>query len=167
MGYVIMKRNRNAKETFHERIENERETGEQMMRYKLLVLDIDGTVTNSKKEVTEKTKKAIIELQERGIPVAIASGRPPQGVYKVAETLELDRFGSYILPFNGARILNFQTRECVYEKTLPMHLPARLWKDALENGIGIITYEKDEILSGTEPDKYMEIEAKINQLPIV
>ena len=48
-----------------------------------------------------------------------------------------------------------------------MHLPARLWKDALENGIGIITYEKDEILSGTEPDKYMEIEAKINQLPIV
>ena len=42
MGYVIMKRNRNAKETFHERIENERETGEQMMRYKLLVLDIDG-----------------------------------------------------------------------------------------------------------------------------
>ena len=61
-----------------------------MMRYKLLVLDIDGTVTNSKKEVTEKTKKAIIELQERGIPVAIASGRPPQGVYKVAETLELD-----------------------------------------------------------------------------
>ena len=167
MGYVIMKRNRNAKETFHERIENERETGEQMMRYKLLVLDIDGTVTNSKKEVTEKTKKAIIELQERGIPVAIASGRPPQGVYKVAETLELDRFGSYILPFNGARILNFQTRECVYEKTLPMHLPARLWKDALENGIGTITYEKDEILSGTEPDKYMEIEAKINQLPIV
>ena len=52
-------------------------------------------------------------------------------------------------------------------KSLPMHLPARLWKDALENGIGIITYEKDEILSGTEPDKYMEIEAKINQLPIV
>ena len=35
-----------------------------MMRYKLLVLDIDGTVTNSKKEVTEKTKKAIIELKE-------------------------------------------------------------------------------------------------------
>ena len=103
MGYVIMKRNRNAKETFHERIENERETGEQMMRYKLLVLDIDGTVTNSKKEVTEKTKKAIIELQERGIPVAIASGRPPQGVYKVAETLELNRFGSYILPFNWRR----------------------------------------------------------------
>ena len=89
------------------------------MKYKLLVLDIDGTVTNSQKEVTKKTKEAIVRLQERGIPVAIASGRPPQGVYKVAEELEFQKFGSYILPFNGARILNYKTRECVYEKTLP------------------------------------------------
>lgn len=137
------------------------------MSYKLLVLDIDGTVTNAKKEVTEKTRQAIIHLQERGIPVAIASGRPSQGVQKVAKTLELDCFGSYIMPFNGARILNFKTGECVYEKTLPLHLPARLWRDALDNGIGIITYQNDEILSGTEPDKYMTIEADINQLPIV
>ena len=45
---------------------------EQQMKYKLLVLDIDGTVTNSQKEVTKKTKEAIVRLQERGIPVAIA-----------------------------------------------------------------------------------------------
>ena len=55
------------------------------MKYKLLVLDIDGTVTNSKKEVTEKTKNAILDLQKRGIPVAIASGRAPQGIYSVAK----------------------------------------------------------------------------------
>ena len=55
----------------------------------------------------------------------------------------------------------------MYEKTLPLHLPARLWRDALDNGIGIITYQNDEIFSGTEPDKYMTIEADINQLPIV
>ena len=43
------------------------------MKYKLLVLDIDGTVTNSKKQITEKTRNAILELQKSGIPVAIAS----------------------------------------------------------------------------------------------
>lgn len=137
------------------------------MKYKLLVLDIDGTVTNSQKEVTKKTKEAIVRLQERGIPVAIASGRPPQGVYKVAEELEFQKFGSYILPFNGARILNYKTRECVYEKTLPPRLPAKLWKDAKEYGIGIITYRGDEIISGTAPDSYMEIEGKINSIPII
>lgn len=136
------------------------------MKYKLLVLDIDGTVTNSKKQVTEKTKNAILDLQKRGIPVAIASGRAPQGVYSIAKTLEFDKFGSYIMPFNGARIINFKTKECIYSKTLPLHLPARLWKDAVENGIGIVTYDQDEVVAGTKPDKYMLLEAKIAGLPI-
>ena len=56
-----------------------------IMEYKFLVLDIDGTVTNSQKEITPKTREAIIRLQEKGVPVAIASGRPPKGVYKVAD----------------------------------------------------------------------------------
>ena len=138
------------------------------MKYKLLVLDIDGTVTNSKKEVTEKTKNAILDLQKRGIPVAIASGRAPQGIYSVAKALELDKFGSYIMPFNGARIVNFQTGECIYSKThfpsctaLPDH-----GKDAVENGIGIVTYDEKEVIAGTKPDKYTLLEAKIASMPI-
>ena len=58
------------------------------MKYKLLVLDIDGTVTNSQKQVSEKTREAVIRLQEKGVPVAIASGRPPQGVSYVAQALD-------------------------------------------------------------------------------
>ena len=95
------------------------------MDYKLLVLDIDGTVTNSKKEVTEKTRKTLLELQERGVPVALASGRPPMGIGPIADLLQLDRYESYILGFNGARIINWKTKECIYEKTLPVSMPAR------------------------------------------
>lgn len=137
------------------------------MKYKLLILDIDGTVTNSKKEITKKTKEAIVRLQEKGILVAIASGRPPHGVYSVAEELEFQKFGSYIMPFNGARIIDFKTKECIYAKTLPLHLPAKLWQDAVENNIGIITYRDEEILAGTEPDEYMEIESRINHMPVL
>lgn len=137
------------------------------MKYKLLVLDIDGTVANSKKEIDDKTREAIIRLQEKGVPVAIASGRPPQGVSKVAERLEFQKFGSYIMPFNGARIINYKTKECVYSKTLPLHLPAKLCQDARDNGIGIITYRGDEIIAGTAVDQYMEIEAGINGIPVI
>lgn len=136
------------------------------MEYKFLVLDIDGTVTNSQKEITPKTREAIIRLQEKGVPVAIASGRPPKGVYKVADCLCFQEFGSYILPFNGARILNYKTKECVFEKTLPLSLPARLWRDAVENRLGIITYRDEVIYSGTEPDEYMAIESRINDMPV-
>lgn len=69
------------------------------MSYKLLVLDIDGTVTNSKKEITPKTKEAILELQKKGIPVAIASGRPTKGIVAVADELDFAEYGSYVLAF--------------------------------------------------------------------
>ncbi|MCI6005190.1 MAG: Cof-type HAD-IIB family hydrolase [Blautia sp.] len=136
------------------------------MNYKLLVLDIDGTVTNSDKKVLEKTRKAIIGLQEKGVSVAIASGRAPKGVFSIAKELELHRFGNYILSFNGAKIINFQTRECVYEKYLPLHIPGRLWKDALEYQLGILTYTDDVLIAGTQPDPYMALEARISDMPI-
>lgn len=136
------------------------------MDYRLLVLDIDGTVTNSKKEVLEKTRKAIIRLQEKGVRVAIASGRAPKGVFSIAEELELHRFGSYILAFNGAKVINCRTRECIYEKYLPRHIPGRLWHDALVHHLGILTYTDKVLIAGTEPDSYMDLEAKISHLPI-
>ena len=37
------------------------------MKYKLLVLDLDGTLTNKKKEVTEHTRRTLIEAQKRGV----------------------------------------------------------------------------------------------------
>lgn len=49
------------------------------MKYKLLVLDLDGTLTNQKKEVTEHTRRTLIEAQERGVKIVLASGRPTYG----------------------------------------------------------------------------------------
>ena len=102
------------------------------MSYKLLVLDIDGTVTNSKKEITPKTKEAILELQKKGIPVAIASGRPTKGIVAVADELDFATYGSYVLAFNGARIINWKTKECIYSKELPVGIPRKLYEDRSE-----------------------------------
>lgn len=136
------------------------------MDYRLLVLDIDGTVTNSQKEVTEKTRKAILRLQEKGIRVAIASGRHPRGVLSVARILQLHQFGNFILAFNGAKIIDVRQKKCIYERTLPAHLPARLWKDVQQCGLGILTYTNDTLIAGTKPDRYMELESQISQIPV-
>lgn len=136
------------------------------MKYKLLVLDIDGTVTNSEKEILEKTRRSIIGLQERGVLVAIASGRSPKGVYSIAKELEFHHFGNYIISFNGAKIINFQTQQCIYEKTLPHHIPGRLWRDAQKYHLGILTYNDDVLLAGTKPDPYMALESRISNMPI-
>ena len=54
------------------------------MSKKILVLDIDGTLTNSKKEITKPTKEAIDRIRKKGHIIVIASGRPTAGIVKVA-----------------------------------------------------------------------------------
>lgn len=137
------------------------------MKYKILILDIDGTVTNSKKEITPKTKDALLRLQENGTIVVIASGRATKGVAPIADELELQRFGSYVLSFNGARIVNWKTKEDIYSKTLDPSLVKRLYKDATAHNIGIMTYEGDTIVAQPPFNKYMKIEADITHMPLV
>ena len=86
---------------------------------KLLVLDIDGTLTNSKKEISPETKRAIKLIQERGHKVMLASGRPTPGLRKFEKELELEKSGGYLLSFNGGRIINCRTGNVVFQKTFP------------------------------------------------
>ena len=79
------------------------------MKYKLLVLDLDGTLTNNKKEITEHTLRTLIDAQERGVKIVLASGRPTYGIAPIAEKLELKKYGGYILSYNGGEITNWHT----------------------------------------------------------
>ena len=47
------------------------------MHYRIIALDIDGTLTNSAKEIPESTLHALLDIQEKGYTVVLASGRPP------------------------------------------------------------------------------------------
>lgn len=136
------------------------------MKKSLLVLDIDGTLTNSKKEITAPTKAAIRKIQENGVSVAIASGRPTPGTKMAADALELDKFGGYVLSFNGGRLLNWKTKQVVMEEVISPELAADLCDDANEYGLGILTYDANGALAGTDIDEYMELEARINHIPL-
>lgn len=57
------------------------------MDYKLIALDIDGTLTNSQKEITPRTRYALMEAQKQGKKIILASGRHPVGIMPIAKTL--------------------------------------------------------------------------------
>lgn len=133
---------------------------------KVLVLDIDGTLTNSKKEITENTKKSIVRIMEEGHVVMLASGRPTPGMRRYEAELELEKYGGYLLSFNGGKIINCKTGEIVYQQTLPPHILLGLYKFAIENNCGLMTYLGDTIILGTGRDEYVELEAKINGMAI-
>ena len=88
------------------------------MKYKLLVLDLDGTLTNSKKEITPNTLQTLTEAQEKGIKIVLASGRPTYGVAPLAEKLQLEKYEGYILSYNGGEIIGWKTKEMMYKNLL-------------------------------------------------
>ena len=57
------------------------------MKYRMIVLDLDGTLTNAKKEIMPRTQAALMEAQRRGVRIVLASGRPTYGIVPLAEQL--------------------------------------------------------------------------------
>ena len=140
------------------------------MDYQILTLDLDGTLTNSKKEITKPTLDALIEIQEDGKKVVLASGRPTQGVLPLAKQLQLEKYGSYILSFNGGRITDCRTGNIIYNKTLPDDCKVPLYEIVSrykDRGIDIIAYAQDTLISGICPNQYTKLESRINHTPIV
>lgn len=132
------------------------------MKYRFLVLDLDGTLTNNKKEITEHTRRVLIEAQERGGKIVLASGRPTYGIAPIAEKLELKKYGGYILSYNGGEITNWQTGELMYENVLDADVLPYLYQCAKEHNFAIVTYQGKYVLTEYPDDEYVLKEAILN-----
>lgn len=136
------------------------------MNKKMLVLDIDGTLTNSKKEITEATKAAITRVMEKGHVVVIASGRPTPGTKKVCEELSLKKYNGYVLSYNGAKITRLGDGKVVHQKVLETKYIPEIFEYVLKHDMGMMTYEDNAAITGTRIDEYMELEARINSIDL-
>lgn len=129
---------------------------------KLLILDIDGTLVNSEKKITEKTLNALEQIQKMGHAVALASGRPYPGMKQYAEQIGLVKNNGYAISFNGGRIIECATGKIIYENTIPNKYAKVIYDYAVNKGLGLLTYKDDYIVAGTRIDNYMQYEARLN-----
>lgn len=136
------------------------------MKYKLLVLDLDGTLTNSKKQISAFTKETLITAQEQGLRLVLASGRPTYGITPLAKKLDMERFGGFILSFNGGKIINYTTKEVLFEQTLDPEIVPILYKRATDAGLTILSYNGKYILTEYAEDKYVQYESFLTKMKI-
>lgn len=136
------------------------------MKYKLLILDIDGTLTNEKKEITRHTKQTILRMQKAGVKVVLASGRPAYGVVPTARELELEQYGGFILSYNGGRIVDCSTGRTIYEKTIPHKLMGGIYGQVHDLDAALMTYEGDRIITEKPQDAYVAKESFINKMKV-
>lgn len=93
---------------------------------KLLIMDIDGTLVNDQKQITEKTKKALMELQKHGVKLALASGRPAKGLIKMADQLNMNEYGGILISSNGAKAETMDG-EVLFENQSHWNSPIKFW----------------------------------------
>lgn len=137
------------------------------MKYKLLVLDVDGTLLNNKKEITPSTRSALLKIQQMGVQIVLASGRATHGLRPIAHMLELDKYNGFILSYNGGEIINMQTNQLLFERRMnPEDIPY-LEKEANKHHFAILTYHRDTIIANQTNHIHVREEAERNNMQLV
>ena len=134
--------------------------------YRLLVLDLDGTLTNSKKEISPRNLHTLLRLQQSGVRLVLASGRPTYGIVPLAEQLQMKENNGYILSYNGGEIIDWSTGELLYKNLLPDDVLPILYQTATDNRQTILTYDNECILTENPNDPYVQKEAFLNKMQV-
>lgn len=112
--------------------------------YKLIAIDIDGTLLNSYGEVTDENKNAIQNAISKGAEVILASGRPIMSVKNLANELNAN---NYIICGNGAIMYDMQKEQILYNKFLDKSKVLQIIKICEENSIYYNLYTDNMILT--------------------
>ena len=112
--------------------------------YKLIAVDLDGTMLNSYGIVTENTKNVIKNVINKGTDVIIASGRPIDSIKAIAKEIGSE---NYFIAGNGALVYDIKNDEVVYEKYMPKEKVLEIIKICEENSITYNVYTDETILA--------------------
>lgn len=112
--------------------------------FKLVAIDLDGTMLNQYGIVTQKTKNSIKKAQENGIEIMIASGRPIDSVKTISKEIGSE---NYFISGNGSIIYDIKKDEIIYENVLKKQKALEIIKICEENSIFYNVYTEKEIIA--------------------
>lgn len=135
--------------------------------YSIIALDLDGTLTNSEKNITPRTFDALMKAQREGVRLVLASGRPTFGISALANQLQLADYGGYVLSYNGGRIIDWCEKTVIFSQVVDQKLVPILYDFAEKAQLPIVTYLPEAILASKNEGEYLAEEARINGMPVV
>ncbi|GAA0181178.1 sugar-phosphatase [Clostridium sediminicola] len=133
--------------------------------YKLIALDMDGTLLNENREISKKNLKSIRIAIENGIKVVLATGRPLKGIENFLKELDLIDNDNFSVSFNGALVQN-NTTGAVLSRNILTHDDVKyLYNLSKILNVNRHALTKDSVLTTTH-NPYTDIESNINGIPI-
>jgi Cof subfamily protein (haloacid dehalogenase superfamily) len=134
--------------------------------YQLIALDMDGTLLNEDKVISQRTHETIAALKVMGKRVVLATGRPLKGVMNYVHELNLLDEHDYVVTYNGALVQSTHNNKILLDIPLSVAAYRELYDLSLELGVHIHALTSDSVLT-PQNNPYTDIEASINQIPIV
>ena len=135
------------------------------MGIKIIAIDLDGTLLNSKKEIGERTKKALIEASNQGVFIVLASGRPIKGMIPLIKELKLDEKVNYVINFNGAAINKTDNYNSIYNCNLTKNEMLEIEEFAKEYNVHSHAFINGDCYI-EENGEYSDLEASLNRIPL-
>jgi len=89
-----------------------------MMKFKVIILDVDGTLFSSDKGILPETKKALVKAEEIGMKIILASGRTTSGLIEIGKELKMDKYHGLFVSYNGSKVIDCQTMETLFNEPL-------------------------------------------------
>lgn len=112
--------------------------------YKLITVDLDGTLLNKYGEVSEYTKNIIKKVTDQGILVVLASGRISESVLTIAKEIGANK---YYISGNGSALYDMQKKEIIYEKYLSKEKVLELIELCEKNSIYYNIYTESSVIA--------------------
>ena len=112
--------------------------------YKLVAIDLDGTLLNSYGKISDYNKEALLKAQERGVKVVLSSGRPIASVKSFAQNIGAK---DYIICGNGAILYDLKNEKIAYGDYIDKNKVLKLIKICDENSIYYSVYTDKLILT--------------------
>lgn len=135
-------------------------TGVDIM-YKMLAIDIDDTLINDDKEVTEGTKQALAEALAHGITVTLATGRMYASAKQMASQLQLN---VPLITYNGSLVKNSEDGRVLYEQSVPPEAAHLIFDYCERHGLHLQLYIDDILYVKEDNDKIRDY-AALSKIP--
>ena len=138
------------------------------MKYKMIALDLDGTLNNDDHIITPKTREALIAVQKRfGVTVVLASGRQAPGLKRESDALELEKHHGLLLSYGGGRIEDATTQAVLFSRSLSNELAVRFLRHLEKFSVSPVVDNGRAIVTTCEQNYKVQDESRNNNMDVL
>ncbi|WP_099330869.1 Cof-type HAD-IIB family hydrolase [Priestia aryabhattai] len=116
--------------------------------FKLIALDMDGTLLNDQQEISEENRAAIAKAQEQGVDVVLSTGRSLLTCREYAQSLQLS---SYLITVNGSEIWD-ESGQLVERKLIDASHIEKMWNLTQEHKLNFWAVTTDKVWRDEFPE---------------